>query len=145
MLLTALFGFWLCSQYSSTNTQNALFSSRISTPEYTPNRLWLLLELIEKQTAKGNIQVITTTHNPALLAWMNDETFENTSVVWRDEYASDSVIRPIAGLYNLRELRKSRGMEGLFTSGWLESAMKASEGDFDTDHLDDDDEEDIDG
>ena len=106
-----------------------------------PNRLWLLLDLIEKQTAKGNIQVITTTHNPALLAWMSDETFENTSVVWRDEYASDSVIRPIADLYNLRELRKKYGMEGLFTEGWLESAMKASEGDFDTDHLDDDDDD----
>lgn len=106
-----------------------------------PNRLWLLLDLIEKQTAKGNIQVITTTHNPALLAWMNDETFENTSVVWRDEYASDSVIRPIAGLYNLRELRKSRGMEGLFTEGWLETAMKFSEGDSDTDHLDDDEDD----
>ena len=106
-----------------------------------PNRLWLLMELIERQTAKGNIQVITTTHNPALLAWMNDTTFEHTSVVWRDEYASDSVIRPIAGLYNLRELRKKYGMEGLFTEGWLEDAMKASEGDADTDHLDDDDEE----
>ena len=106
-----------------------------------PNRLWLLLELIEKQTAKGNIQVITTTHNPALLAWMSDSTFEHTSVVWRDEYASDSVIRPIADLYNLRELRKKYGMEGLFTEGWLESAMKASEGKADTDNLDDDDGE----
>ena len=107
-----------------------------------PNRLWLLLELIERQTAKGKIQVITTTHNPALLAWMNDETFEHTSVVYRDQYWSDSVIRPIADLYNLRELRKSSGMERLFTSGWLESAMKASEGDYDSDHLDDDDEDD---
>ena len=62
-----------------------------------PNRLWLLLELIERQTAKGNIQVVTTTHSPALLAWMNDTTFEHTSVVYRDEYWSDSVIRPIAG------------------------------------------------
>ena len=86
-----------------------------------PNRLWLLLDLIERQTAKGRVQVITTTHNPALLAWMNDTTFEHTSVVWRDEYASDSIIRPIADLYNLRELRKkSHGMEGLFTEGWLE-------------------------
>ena len=25
------------------------------------------------RTAKGKIQVITTTHNPALLAWMNDD------------------------------------------------------------------------
>ena len=106
-----------------------------------PNRLWLLLELIEKHTAKGNIQVITTTHNPALLAWMSDSTFEHTSVVWRDEYASDSVIRPIADLYNLRELRKKYGMEGLFTEGWLESAMKASEGKADTNNLDDDDGE----
>ena len=107
-----------------------------------PNQLWLLLDFIERHTATGKIQVITTTHNPALLAWMNDTTFEHTSVVWRDEYWSDSVIRPIADLYHLRELRKKYGMEGLFTEGWLESAMKASEGDYDSDHLDDDDEDD---
>ena len=107
-----------------------------------PNRLWLLLDLIERLTAKGKIQVITTTHNPALLAWMNDETFEHTSVVYRDEYWSDSVIRPIANLYHLRELRKEQGLEWVLTNGWLEDAMKASEGDADTDHLDDDDEDD---
>ena len=107
-----------------------------------PNRLWLLLDLIERQTAKGKVQVITTTHNPALLDWIRDETFEHTSVVYRDEYWSDSVIRPIADLYHLRELRKSQGLGRLFTGGWLENAMKASEGDYDTDHLDDDDEDD---
>ncbi len=107
-----------------------------------PNRLWLLLDFIERQTAKGKVQVVTTTHSSALLAWINDETFENTSVVYRDEYWSDSVIRPIADLYNLRELRKSTGLERLYTSGWIESAMKFSEGDADTDHLDDDDEDD---
>ncbi len=107
-----------------------------------PNRLWLLLDLIEQQTAKGNIQVVTTTHSPALLAWMSDTAFEHTSVVYRDEYRADSVIRPIAGLYNLRELRKSQGLERLLTNGWFETAMKASEGDADTDHLEDDDEDD---
>ena len=107
-----------------------------------PNRLWLLLDLIEQQTAKGKIQVVTTTHSPALLAWMNDTTFENASVVYRDEYWAHSVIRPIAGLYNLRELRKSQGLERLLTNGWFETAMKASEGDADTDHLKDDDEDD---
>ena len=106
-----------------------------------PNRLWLLLDLIEQQTAKGGIQVVTTTHSPALLAWMNDKTFEHTSVVYRDEYWTDSVIRPIAGLYNLRELRESQGLERLLTSGWFETAMKFSEGDPDTDHLDDDEDE----
>ena len=106
-----------------------------------PNRLWLLLDLIERQTAKGKIQVVTTTHSPALLAWMNDTTFEHTSVVYRDEYWTDSVIRPIEGLYNLRELRKSQGLERLLTSGWFETAMKFSEGDPDTDHLDDDEDD----
>ena len=105
-----------------------------------PNRLWLLLDLIEQQTATGNIQVVTTTHSPAMLAWMSDTAFEHTSVVYRDEYRADSVIRPIAELHNLRELRESRGLERLLTSGWFETAMKFSEGDPDTDHLDDDDD-----
>ena len=107
-----------------------------------PNRLWLLLDFIERQTAKGGVQVITTTHSPALLSWIRDETFENTSVVYRYEHWADSVIRPIAGLYNLRELRKSQGLGRLFTGGWLETAMACSEGDPDLAPLDDDDEDD---
>ena len=106
-----------------------------------PNRLWLLLDLIERQTAKGDIQVVTTTHSPALLDWIRDETFENTHMVYRDEYWADSVIRPIAGLSNLRELRKSKGLGRFLTNGWMENTMHFSEGDADTDHLDDDDEE----
>ena len=106
-----------------------------------PNRLWLLLDLIERQTAKGEMQVITTTHSPALLSWLRDKTFENTSLVYRDGYWADSVIRPIADLYDLRELRKSVALGELHTEGWFEQAMKSKEGDHDTDHLDDDDEE----
>ena len=106
-----------------------------------PNRLWLLLDLIEQQTAEGNIQVVTTTHSPALLAWMSDTAFEHTSVVYRDEYWTDSVIRPIAGLYNLRELRKTDTLGELHTVGWFETAMKFSEGDSDSDHLDDDEDD----
>ena len=106
-----------------------------------PNRLWLLLELIEQQTAEGNIQVVTTTHSPALLAWMSDTAFENTSVVYRDEYWADSVIRPVADLYNLRELRKTDTLGELHTVGWFETAMKFSEGDSDSDHLDDDEDD----
>ena len=101
-----------------------------------PNRLWLLLELIERQTAKNGIQVITTAHSPALLSWIRDEAFEHTSIVYRDEYRSDSIIRPIADLYDLRELRKSRTLGELQTEGWLETAMHFKEGDADTDHLD---------
>ena len=107
-----------------------------------PNRLWLLIDFIERQTAKGGVQVITTTHSPALLSWLRDEAFENTSVVYRDQYWADSMIRPIADLYNLRELRKSFTLGELHTEGWLEEAMKASEGDHDSDHWGDDEDED---
>ena len=106
-----------------------------------PNRLWLLVDFIERQTAKGGVQVITTTHSPALLSWINDKTFEDVSVVYRDEYWADSVIHPISDLFNLRELRKSQGMGDLHIEGWLEAAMKASEGDPDSDHLDDDEDD----
>ena len=106
-----------------------------------PARLWLLLDFIERETAKGVVHVVTTTHSPALLTWMNDSTFEHTSVVYRDEYWSDSVIRSIAGLYNLRELRKSTTLGELFTSDWIGEAMKFSEGEPDTDHLDDAEED----
>ena len=93
-----------------------------------PSRLWLLLELIEMQTARDGIQVITTAHSPALLSWISDEAFEHTSIVYRDEYWSDSVIRPVADLYDLRELRKSRTLGELHTEGWLDTAMKCKEG-----------------
>ncbi len=95
-----------------------------------PNRLWLLLDLIERQTAKGKIQVITTTHNPALLGWMNDTTFEHTSVVFRDEESSDGIIRPVSELPNIKELRESQGLGRLITSGWMEDVLAlTAEGD----------------
>ena len=61
---------------------------------------------------------------------MSEKAFEHTSVVYRDEYWADSVIRPIAELYNLRELRKTDTLGELHTVGWFETAMKFSGGRF---------------
>ena len=88
-----------------------------------PNRLWLLLDLIERQTAKSRIQVITTTHSPDVLNLISDKTFENTSVVYRDEESADAIIRPVDGLPNARKLRKSQGLGKLHTSGWMEDIL----------------------
>ena len=104
-----------------------------------PARLWLLLDFIERETAKGDIQVITTTHSLAVLDWFSDSTFEHTSLVYRNEYWSDSVIRPLMQLPNIDELRKSQGLGRLFTSNWMDHMMAFTEGEADTDHLDDDD------
>lgn len=91
-------------------------------------RQWLLLELIEKQTAKRGIQVVTTTHSPDLLTMMNDETFINASVVCRLEDAGDAIIRPIAELPRAGELRTSQGLGDLLSSGWMEDALAFTEG-----------------
>ena len=88
-----------------------------------PVRLSLLMDLIERQTAKHGIQVLTTTHAPTLLTVMNNNTFENTSVVCRLEDTSDAIIRPVAELPNVRELRQNQGLGRLHESGWMENAL----------------------
>ena len=93
-----------------------------------PARQWLLLELIEKQTAKNNIQIITTTHAPDLLTFVNDSTFENMSVVCRLEDSQDAVIRRVAELPNAKDLRTSKeGLGRLLAEGWMETALAFTE------------------
>ena len=93
-----------------------------------PARLTLLLELIERQTAKGNVQVVTTTHAPDLLTFANDSTFENMSVVCRLEESHDAIIRPVSELPNAKELRTSQGGLGrLLSEGWMETALAFTE------------------
>ena len=94
-----------------------------------PARLHLLLDLIERQTAKGKIQVVATTHSPDVLNLINDTTFENTVVVYRDEDSADAVIRRVAELPNARELRKSQGLGRLHAGGWMENILSFAEAD----------------
>ncbi len=105
-----------------TNPSNFYFFEEIDNGIH-PVRLNLLTDLIERQTAKHGIQVLTTTHAPTLLTVMNDNTFEHTSVVCRLEDTSDAIIRPIAELPNVRELRQDQGLGRLHESGWMEDAL----------------------
>ena len=93
-----------------------------------PNRLWLLVDLIQRQTAKGGIQVIATTHSPDLINIINDETFENTSVVSRLEETDDAIIRPLNSLHNVKELRESYGLGRLHSTAWMETTLAFTEG-----------------
>ena len=92
-----------------------------------PARQWLLLELIEKQTAAGATQVVTTTHAPGLLTSVSDSTFENTSVVCRPEASTDAIIRPVAGLPDAGKLRTSQGLGRLLAGGWMEDVIAFTE------------------
>ena len=97
-----------------------------------PARLWLLLNLIEKQTANGGIQLMATSHSPDMLTFANDATFKSTSVVCRLDDADDAIIRPVAELPNAVELRESQGLGRLHASGWMEDALAFTEGNEDS-------------
>lgn len=88
-----------------------------------PSRLRLLVELIESQTSKKNIQVVTTTHSPHLLSMVGDKTFKNTSVICRCPDTEEAIVRPIESLPNARKLRRSQGLGRLHASGWMENAI----------------------
>ena len=120
-LLAAMFG---------TDPARIYFFEEIDTGIH-PARLWLLLRLIERQTAKGGTQVITTSHSPDMLTFAGDTTFENMSVVCRLEDSHDAIIRPIADLPNASKLRKTQGLGRLLTGGWMETALAFTEGDGD--------------
>ncbi len=94
-----------------------------------PARLSLLIELIERQTAKGGVQVVATTHSPGLLDLVNDTTFDNTSVVYRGEESADAIIRPVTDLPRVKKLRKSQGLGRLHASGWMENMLAFEEAD----------------
>ena len=117
-MLTALF----CK-----NPPGLYFLEEIDTGIH-PARLYLLLELIEKQAAKRGIQVVATTHAPDFLTFVNDSTFENISIVCRLEDSQDAIIRPVAELPNAEKLRTSQGGLGrLLTSRWMETALAFTE------------------
>ena len=88
-----------------------------------PARLRLLLDLIERQTSKGNIQVVTTTHSPDLLSMISDDTFASTSVVYRAPEADAAIIARVADLPHAAELRASQGLGRLHASGWMEDVL----------------------
>lgn len=92
-----------------------------------PSRLRLLIDLLETQTEKGPMQVVTTSHSPDLLSIVNDKTFSNMSVVCRLEDASDAIIRPVSEIPNAADLRRTQGLGRLHASGWMEDALAFTE------------------
>ena len=93
-----------------------------------PARVSLLVDFLERQTAKCDTQVITTTHSPDMLTLVNDTTFESAAIVYRDENSEDGIVRPVSELPNVRDLRKSSGLGRLHSIGWMEDALAFSGG-----------------
>ena len=118
-LLAAMFGVTPASLYFFEDIDDGLH----------PSRLRLLLELLERETERRPIQVVTTTHSPDLLAQASDRTFENMSVVCRRGDSENTVIRPVTELPDAARLRQSQGLGRLHASGWMEDMIAFDDAD----------------
>lgn len=89
-----------------------------------PNRVWLLMDLLQNEAVRKDVQIITTTHSPQMLTFMDDDTFESASVVYRDEDYEDAIIRPLSEIGDAKKLRKADGGLGeLHATGWMETIL----------------------
>ena len=94
-----------------------------------PTRLGLVLDFIERQTAKRGIQVVATTHSPDLLSAISETTFQNASIVFRPPHRDWATIRSISKMQNAARLRSKQGLGMLHATGWFEDILAAEASD----------------
>ena len=88
-----------------------------------PNRLSLLLQLMEQEVANSSMQIVITTHSPLLLNFLSPTSLEYASLMYRKGDRAESRITKIMDIPNARELVANDGLSSLLDSGWLEDAM----------------------
>ena len=92
-----------------------------------PTRLYLLLQLIEQHTSRGDVQIVTTTHSPQLLAMLSEESREHASLIYRLEHTADARIRRVMDIPEARRVLQEQNFARLHESGWLEDAVAFTE------------------
>lgn len=88
-----------------------------------PTRIRLLVEFLESVVRERDIQVIATTHSPVVLQWLSDEALRNVIVFGRVPDHEGTIMRRLGDLPHFDEVVQRKGIEELFTTGWLEMAL----------------------
>lgn len=88
-----------------------------------PTRIRLLVEYLEAVTRERQIQVIATTHSPVVLQWLSGESLRNTIVFGRVPDREGTIMRRIGDLPHFEEVIQRKGIDELFSTGWLEMAL----------------------
>lgn len=88
-----------------------------------PARLHFLLQLVERKTSEGAIQMVATTHSPQLLRFLSPAAREHTSLVYRLPDSPEGRIRRILDIPGIREVIEQQDLARLHESGWFEDAM----------------------
>ncbi|MCK6523553.1 ATP-binding protein [Myxococcota bacterium] len=94
-----------------------------------PTRMHLLLQLVRQACKTQGVQVIATTHNPALLAFLDAEDREHAVLTYRPEGSKHTKVRRIMSLPGVAEVLQTQDLGRLLTTGWLEDAAVFSDAD----------------
>jgi predicted ATPase len=87
-----------------------------------PARLHLLIDLIERRVARGDMQIVATTHSPQLLRLLNPRSRANASLIYRLADQTEAKIQRLGALPDeaLRVIEQ-KDVGGLLASGWFEN------------------------
>ena len=116
-ILAALFGPEPASFYFIEELENGIH----------PTRLGLLIDLIEHQAKRRNIQIVATSHSPQLLQFLSEESLEHASLVYRLPDQPDGRIKRIVDIPEARRVIKEQPMWMLHASSWFEDALDLTE------------------
>ena len=92
-----------------------------------PARLQLLVELIESQSKARGLQVIASSHSPALMNLLSEDTLLNAALVYRTEESKNSKVKLLRDLPNFETLSKKRQPGALMETGWFENTVESLE------------------
>ena len=88
-----------------------------------PSRLYLLLQLIEQQARQRNLQIVTTTHSPQLLAMLSPEAREHAFLTYRFPDEATAHLVRILDIPTAREVLERQNLSRLHASGWFEDMV----------------------
>jgi predicted ATPase len=90
-----------------------------------PARLHVLVEFLEALAREGRIQIIATTHSPAMLQAVSRATLLSAVVFGRVAEHEGTIMRRLGDLPRFEETLERTGIDELFATGWLEMALGA--------------------
>lgn len=87
-----------------------------------PARLHLLIDLIEKRVADGDLQIVATTHSSQLLRLLSPHSLGSAALVYRLADQSEAQIQQLGDLpAEALDVIKQKDVGALLASGWFEN------------------------
>ena len=89
-----------------------------------PTRLHVLLDVLEQASRKKGHQIVATTHNPQLVAFLSEKARQDAVLLYRRENSQTAAAIPIMKLPDIDRVLEKQDLGHLFASGWLEDVVE---------------------